>query len=119
MEFRNVSFRYEQGETVLKDISFKVRPGEIIGLVGHSGAGKTTLVNLICRFYDPDEGTIYIDGHDIKDVSLRSLRSQIGVVLQEPFFSVVPLPRILPMAGRMPLLMRLLLLLKQPMPMIL
>lgn len=85
VEFRNVSFRYEQGETVLKDISFKVRPGEIIGLVGHSGAGKTTLVNLICRFYDPDEGTIYIDGHDIKDVSLRSLRSQIGVVLQEPF----------------------------------
>jgi len=85
VEFKDVSFRYEKGETVLKDISFKVKPGEIIGLVGHSGAGKTTLINLVCRFYDPDEGAIYIDGHDIREVSLRSLRSQIGVVLQEPF----------------------------------
>ena len=85
VEFKNVTFRYEKGETVLKDMSFKVEPGEVIGLVGHSGAGKTTLINLICRFYDPDEGAIYIDGHNIKDVSLKSLRSQIGVVLQEPF----------------------------------
>ncbi|HOA41780.1 MAG TPA: ABC transporter transmembrane domain-containing protein [Halanaerobiales bacterium] len=85
VEFKNLTFRYERGETVLKDISFKVEPGEVIGLVGHSGAGKTTLINLICRFYDPDEGAIYIDGHNIKDISINSLRSQIGVVLQEPF----------------------------------
>ena len=83
--FRDVTFAYEPGKPVLKNLSFVVEPGEMIGLAGHSGAGKSTLINLICRFYDVSEGQIFIDGRDIRDVSLKSLRSQIGVVLQEPF----------------------------------
>jgi ATP-binding cassette subfamily B protein len=62
-----------------------VEPGEMIGLAGHSGAGKSTLINMICRFYDVEEGAILIDGKDVRDVTLKSLRDQIGVVLQEPF----------------------------------
>jgi ATP-binding cassette subfamily B protein len=62
-----------------------VQPGEMIGLVGKSGAGKSTLINLICRFYDPDRGAVEIDGQDMRDVNLRDLRSQIGMVHQEPF----------------------------------
>ena len=85
VEFRNVDFSYESGKQVLKGWNLQVEPGEMIGLAGHSGAGKTTLINLICRFYDVEEGTILIDGHDIRDVSLKSLRDQIGVVLQDPF----------------------------------
>jgi ATP-binding cassette subfamily B protein len=80
-----VTFSYEPGRPVIHDLTFTVEPGEMIGLVGHSGAGKSTLINLICRFYDVDEGAIRIDGHDLRDVGLASLRSQIGVVLQEPF----------------------------------
>jgi ATP-binding cassette subfamily B protein len=85
VEFSNVNFAYEPGTPILQDVSFVVEPGEMIGLAGHSGAGKSTLINLICRFYDIQEGTITIDGHDIRDVTLKSLRDQIGIVLQEPF----------------------------------
>lgn len=85
VEFEDVTFSYEPGKPVLKDLSFTIEPGEMIGLAGHSGAGKSTLINLICRFYDIESGTIKIDGHDLKDVSLKSLRDQIGVVLQDPF----------------------------------
>ncbi|HPT98064.1 MAG TPA: ABC transporter ATP-binding protein [Armatimonadota bacterium] len=83
--FEHVSFSYEMGKRVLEDICLEVQPGEMIGLVGHSGAGKSTLINLICRFYDVGEGAIYIDGHDLRRVRLKSLRDQIGVVLQEPY----------------------------------
>ncbi|HEX6972169.1 MAG TPA: ABC transporter ATP-binding protein, partial [Limnochordia bacterium] len=85
VEFRHVTFGYEPGEPVLKDVSFTAEPGEMIGLVGHSGAGKSTVINLICRFYRVDQGAILIDGVDIADVDAVSLRSQIGVVLQDPF----------------------------------
>lgn len=80
--FSNVSFKYDE-EEALKDISFEARVGEIIAFVGPSGAGKTTLVNLIPRFYDPTEGAVLIDGYNIKDVAIRSLRAQIGIVTQE------------------------------------
>jgi ATP-binding cassette subfamily B protein len=85
VEFRNVQFGYEPGKPVLIDISFAIEPGEMVGLVGPSGAGKTTLVQLLSRFYDAEEGQVLIDGYDVKELSLRSLRQQIGVVLQEPF----------------------------------
>jgi ATP-binding cassette subfamily B protein len=85
VEFRGVSFGYDPGKPVLKDLNFVVAPGEMIGLAGHSGAGKSTLINLICRFYDVQGGAVLIDGHDIRDVTLKSLRDQIGVVLQDPF----------------------------------
>ena len=85
IEFRNVSFHYEDrgAKYVLRDVSFPVAAGEVIALVGLSGAGKTTLVNLIPRFYDVKEGAILMDGLDIRDVTLKSLRSQIGIVTQE------------------------------------
>ncbi len=85
IQFDNVTFSYEPGKPVLKNLNFSVEPGEMIGLAGHSGAGKSTLINLICRFYDVEEGAILIDGRDIRDVTLKSLRDQVGVVLQDPF----------------------------------
>lgn len=85
VEVRNVTFGYKSYEPVLKDINLDVRQGEMIGLVGASGSGKSTLINLIMRLYDPDEGDIFIDGVNLRDVSLESLHSQIGVVLQETF----------------------------------
>lgn len=85
VEFRDVHFAYEATNPVLKGLSFHVAPGEMIGLVGHSGAGKTTLINLICRFYDVNDGEILIDGVDVRRIAVRDIRSQIGVVLQEPF----------------------------------
>ena len=85
IQFRDVTFAYEEEKPVLKHIHFDVEPGEMIGLAGHSGAGKSTLINLICRFYDVNEGAILIDGKDVRDVAVQSLRSQIGVVLQDPF----------------------------------
>ncbi len=84
LEFRDVSFRYD-GVNVLHHISLTVSTGEVIAIVGRSGAGKTTLVNLIPRFYDPTQGSIFIDGVDLRSVTLRSLRDQIGVVTQETF----------------------------------
>lgn len=85
IEFRDVSFSYDGVRRVLKDVSFTVEPGQMIGLAGPSGGGKTTTINLICRFYDVLAGQILIDGHDVRDYDLHSLRGRIGVVLQEPF----------------------------------
>ncbi|MCS6880731.1 MAG: ABC transporter transmembrane domain-containing protein [Oscillochloridaceae bacterium] len=83
IRFENVSFAYEPGREVLRQISLTVRPGEIVALVGPSGAGKSTLFNLIPRFYDPTSGTVAIDGIDVRAVTQRSLRAQIGLVPQE------------------------------------
>ena len=83
VEYCQVNFSYNEDRQVLKNISFTAHAGEMIALVGASGAGKTTLVNLLLRFYDPTSGKILIDGVDIRDVTLKSLRRQIGVVLQE------------------------------------
>ncbi len=83
VEYSHVSFGYKAGEVVLKDISLLAKPGEAIALVGASGAGKTTFVNLLPRFYDPQDGQILVDGVDIRDVTLHSLRRQIGIVPQE------------------------------------
>jgi len=80
---RNVSFRYPEGEIVLKDVDLEIRPGEMVALVGSSGAGKTSLANLIMRFYDPTDGTVEVDGYGVRDVTLHSLRSQIGLVPQD------------------------------------
>ena len=85
IEFRDVSFEYDDGsgDYVLRELSFPVRAGQVIAIVGHSGAGKTTLVNLIPRFYDVTSGGIYVDGQDIRQVTLRSLRAQVGIVTQD------------------------------------
>jgi ATP-binding cassette subfamily B protein len=85
VEFDNVRFGYDKSNPVMKGLNFTVKPGEMIGLVGKSGAGKSTTINLICRFYEPDAGTIRIDGMDYRDISLQDMRRQIGIVLQEPF----------------------------------
>jgi ATP-binding cassette subfamily B protein len=84
VRFENVTFRYYSGgEPVLNRVSFEARAGETIALLGATGSGKTTIINLLPRFYDPSEGRITIDGHDLREVTLDSLRSQIGIVLQE------------------------------------
>lgn len=84
VKFENVTFRYVGGgEPVLKNVSFEAKSGETIALLGATGSGKTSIINLLPRFYDPVEGAITIDGHDLRDVTLDSLRSQIGIVLQE------------------------------------
>jgi ATP-binding cassette subfamily B protein len=84
VEFKDVTFRYfESSDNVLTDVSFSAEPGETIALLGATGSGKTSIINLIPRFYDASEGVILIDGQDIRDVTLDSLRSQIGIVLQE------------------------------------
>ena len=86
VEFKNVTFKYEEDTpNILEDVSFKVESGMSIALVGPTGAGKSTIINLISRFYDIQGGNIYIDGYDIKDVTLRSLRSQMGIMLQDSF----------------------------------
>ena len=85
VEFRHVSFGYDKNKRVLEDFTLCVEPGEMIGLVGHSGAGKSTIINLLSRFYDVDEGAILIDGVDIRHIAQEDLRSQLGIVLQEPF----------------------------------
>jgi ATP-binding cassette subfamily B protein len=82
--FRDVTFGYDKSKPVLKGIDLHARAGEMIGIVGRSGVGKTTLVNLVARFYDADHGAIEIDGIDVRHLNLRDLRRQIGIVLQEP-----------------------------------
>lgn len=83
--FEDVHFRYATGDEVLQHVEFRMVPGEMVALVGPSGAGKTSIANLLCRFYDPIEGRITIDGHDLRTVQLTSLRRQIAVVLQDTF----------------------------------
>ncbi|OQY18634.1 MAG: hypothetical protein B6I35_12785 [Anaerolineaceae bacterium 4572_32.2] len=78
-------FFYGTGDEVLHDVEFEMAPGEVVALVGPSGAGKTSIANLLCRFYDPVHGKITIDGHDLRRVKLASLRSQVAVVLQDTF----------------------------------
>ncbi|WP_339160133.1 ABC transporter ATP-binding protein [Paenibacillus sp. FSL W8-0186] len=85
IEFKNVIFEYEKGRQALKGISLNVCSGQSIALVGHTGSGKSTIINLLSRFYDTTEGSVCIDGHDIRDVTVQSLRSQIGIVLQDTF----------------------------------
>jgi ATP-binding cassette subfamily B protein len=85
IEFKNVTFSYEKGRPALKDVSFKVKAGEMIGLVGKSGSGKSTLLSMLSRFYKPDEGEILIDGVPIDKIQLADLRRSIGLVLQDPF----------------------------------
>ena len=84
INFENVTFRYVGGgEPVLDKVSFEAKPGQTIALLGATGSGKTSIINLLPRFYDPTDGRITIDGHDLRDVKLESLRAQIGIVLQE------------------------------------
>ena len=83
IEFDDVTFCYKQNEPVLKDVSFTIEPGQMVALVGPSGAGKTTVISLIPRFYDPTSGAIRIDGRDIREMQQKSLRRHIGFVLQE------------------------------------
>lgn len=85
VEFKNVSFSYDEENEVLKNVSFKAAKGEKIALVGATGAGKSTIVSLLSRFYDPTKGKILVDGKDIKNVDLESLRSQMGIMLQDTF----------------------------------
>jgi ABC-type multidrug transport system fused ATPase/permease subunit len=85
VEFKNVHFRYETGETVLHEVNFMMEPGEMVALVGPSGAGKTSLASLLCRFYDPQKGIIRIDGQDLREITIASLRKQVAVVLQDTF----------------------------------
>ncbi len=83
--FDDVQFAYEEGKPVLQDIAFQASPGETIALVGHTGSGKSSIMNLLYRFYDPQEGAILIDRQDIRQVSRESLRSHMGIVLQDPY----------------------------------
>ena len=85
VDFQHVYFRYEEGKNILTDVSFHIEPGQTIALVGPTGAGKTTIINLLSRFYDVNEGVVKIDGYDVRDVTLRSLRKQMGVMLQDTF----------------------------------
>jgi ATP-binding cassette subfamily B protein/subfamily B ATP-binding cassette protein MsbA len=80
-----VTFGYAPGRPVLKDVSLEARPGEVVAIVGPTGAGKTTLVNLLVRFFDPWGGRVRVDAHDLRTLRIRSLREQVAVVLQEPF----------------------------------
>ncbi|MFC4777631.1 ABC transporter ATP-binding protein [Paenibacillus sp. GCM10023252] len=83
--FDSIVFEYEAGRPALKGISLDVKAGQSIALVGHTGSGKSTIINLLCRFYDPVQGRVLIDGQDIREVSIDSLRSQVGIVLQDTF----------------------------------
>jgi len=85
IEFRNVWFAYQKEEYVLKNISFKIKPGESIAIVGHTGAGKTSIINILTRFYDIQKGSILVDGIDIRDIDKRDLRKHISTVLQDVF----------------------------------
>lgn len=85
VSFRHVTFSYEKEKEVLKDVSFEIKPGQTVALIGPTGAGKSTIVNLICRFYDIQAGQVCIDGRDVKSVTIESLRSQMGIMTQDVF----------------------------------
>jgi len=85
LKFENVNFSYVEGVPVLKDINFIAKPGEMIALVGHTGAGKTTMAQMVARFYDPTSGAVYLDGNDLRDVHLDSLHKNVSIVLQDTF----------------------------------
>ncbi|MFP4012696.1 MAG: ABC transporter ATP-binding protein [Chitinispirillaceae bacterium] len=85
VEFRDVHFSYERGKEVIKGVSFNIKQGEVIGLVGRSGAGKSTIINLLSRFFEPDSGEILVDGMPIDKIKLAQLRKSLGIVLQDPF----------------------------------
>ncbi len=86
VEFDNVHFAYNlAGKHALRGVSFRVQPGQTVAIVGPTGAGKTTIINLLMRFYDPTQGAVRVDGYDLRDVQLQSLREQVSLVLQEPF----------------------------------
>lgn len=85
VEFDRVAFGYQDGQKVLSDVSFRVEPGQTVALVGPTGAGKSTIINLLTRFYDPVSGSVRVDGKDLTDVTLQSYRSQLGIVLQDTF----------------------------------
>src|SRR5262249_7466288 len=80
-----VTFGYEPGRPVLRGVSLEARPGETVAIVGATGAGKSTLVGLVPRFFDPGRGRVCLDGRDVRDIRLASLRSQVALVMQEPF----------------------------------
>ncbi len=85
IEFKNVNFFYNEGEHILKNLSFKIKPGEHVAFVGPTGSGKTTIIRLLCRLYEPQSGQILIDDIDIKDIPIATLRNMLGVVLQDTF----------------------------------
>ena len=87
IEFRNVTFGYDPHRPILKNVDLKIAAGQVIGIVGKSGSGKTTFVNLVCRFYDPQQGGVFIDGVDVREFSQEDLHKQVAVVLQDPFLS--------------------------------
>lgn len=85
IDFNAITFAYPEGTTVIKDLSLHVRPGEMVGIVGTTGAGKSSLISLLCRFYDVKEGSILIDGHDIREIAQHDLHRIVGLVQQEPY----------------------------------
>ncbi|HVT35278.1 MAG TPA: ATP-binding cassette domain-containing protein, partial [Nevskiaceae bacterium] len=84
IELRGVSFRYHDGAQVFREVNLRIAPGQRVGLVGYSGSGKSTFVNLILRLFEPQQGAILIDGHDLRSITLDSLHSQIGLIPQDP-----------------------------------
>src|SRR5262249_46789687 len=85
IDLEGVSFGYHRGQPILRDVNLIVNPGDTVGIVGLTGAGKSTLVGLLARFYDPDAGIVRVDGYDVRTVQLDSLRRQLGIVFQDPF----------------------------------
>lgn len=85
VDFDNVTFAYEEGDNILENFDLHVKPGETIALVGPTGAGKTTVINMLTRFYDVNKGSVRIDGIDVRDATLESLRKEVGVLMQDPF----------------------------------
>jgi len=91
VRYQGVSFAYEPGRPVLHEVSLEARPGQVLAIVGATGAGKSTLVSLLPRFFDPDQGTVSIDGHDLRELDLRGVRSAVSLVLQESFLFPISL----------------------------